>query len=54
MMQIRWSRLLINIIVWTTAEVTLNFIGLDTLADYSEFLNSRHQIIQVEPAITYR
>jgi len=36
-MQIRWKRLLLQSAVWLTAEVTLTLVGLDDLADYSEY-----------------
>lgn len=37
-MGIQWKRLWIRVIVWALAEIVLSTIGLDTLADYSEFL----------------
>ncbi len=37
-MQVQWKKLLVKIIVWLAAEILLNFLGLDTLADYSEFV----------------
>lgn len=37
-MKIRWKKLLFNSLIWITTEILLNCIGLDTLADYSEFL----------------
>ncbi len=40
-MQVQWKKLLAKIIVWLAAEILLNFLGLDTLADYSEFLFDR-------------
>lgn len=36
-MQVRWKRLLIQSIVWLSAEVILTSIGLDDLADYGEY-----------------
>jgi uncharacterized membrane protein len=33
-----------KIMIWLLAEVLLNFCGLDTLADYSEFIAKAHQI----------
>ncbi len=41
-MQVQWKKLLAKIIVWLAAEILLNFLGLDNLADYSEFLFVRH------------
>ncbi len=37
-MEIRWKRLLTKALIWLAAEIVLNTIGLDTLADYSEFV----------------
>ncbi len=38
-MQIKWKKLLRKTIVWLAAEIYLNFLGLDNLADYDEFIN---------------
>lgn len=43
-MQVQWKKLLAKIIVWLAAEILLNFLGLDTLADYSEFVFDRDSI----------
>ena len=32
------KRLIIKIVVWITAEIVLTIIGIDNLADYSEFV----------------
>ncbi|MBE9044827.1 hypothetical protein IQ255_10475 [Pleurocapsales cyanobacterium LEGE 10410] len=53
-MEIKWNKLIANIAVWTVAEITLNAIGLDTIADYSEFLTSKHQTIVIEQAIAHQ
>ncbi len=37
-MQVQWKKLLAITIVWLAAEISLSFLGLDTLADYSEFV----------------
>ena len=44
MMEIRWKKLLTNSLLWITAEILLNCLGLDTLADYSEFVFDRNVI----------
>jgi hypothetical protein len=45
--QVRWQKLLIQVFVWLAIEMFLNFLGLDTLANYSEFVFHRnHMIIQ--------
>lgn len=37
-MKARWKRLMLEITVWLVAEIVLNLLGLDNLADYSEFI----------------
>lgn len=37
-MKIRWKNVLIKTTVWLVAEIILNLLGLDDLADYSEFI----------------
>jgi hypothetical protein len=37
-MQVRWQQLMVKLTVWMAAEVILNLVGTDSLADYSEFL----------------
>jgi hypothetical protein len=37
-MKILQSKLLVKVAVWLCAELALNLVGLDDLADYSEFL----------------
>ncbi len=37
-MQIRWQKLFLKIVFWLSAEIALTCLGLDDLADYSEFL----------------
>ncbi len=44
-MRVRWRKLITQILIWLLAELLLNFIGLDDLADYSEFLFERDVII---------
>ncbi|MEM0980853.1 MAG: hypothetical protein AAGH78_11340 [Cyanobacteria bacterium P01_H01_bin.58] len=36
-MNIRWKRLLQQLAVWLTAEIILTLMGMDDLADYSEY-----------------
>lgn len=45
-MQVKWRKLIANIVAWAIAEIVLNFMGLDTLADYSEFIHDRYKIVQ--------
>ncbi|KKD39802.1 MAG: hypothetical protein WAN66_07280 [Limnoraphis robusta] len=37
-MEIRWKKFFIKTGIWVATEVWLNVLGLDNLADYSEFL----------------
>ncbi|MBE9215776.1 hypothetical protein IQ247_24440 [Plectonema cf. radiosum LEGE 06105] len=37
-MNIRWQKLLVKICFWLATEIVLNLIGIDDLADYSEFI----------------
>jgi hypothetical protein len=37
-MKLQWKKLLVKATVWLAAEIILNLIGLDNLADYSEFI----------------
>ena len=36
---------LVRIIVWLAAEIMLNFLGLDNMADYSEFIFEKNLIV---------
>lgn len=36
---------LVKIIVWLAAEILLNFVGLDNMADYSEYIFERNVIV---------
>lgn len=40
-METRWGNLIIKITIWLAAEVFLTAIGIDDIADYSEFLIHR-------------
>ena len=37
-MYIRWKKLFTNTLIWLAAEIILNSMGIDTLADYEEQL----------------
>ena len=41
MMEIRWHKLLGKFTIWLTLEIVLNLMGLDDIADYSEFIFER-------------
>ena len=46
-MNVRWKKLLAMTTVWLLTEISLNFIGLDDLADYGEFVFERNLIVQL-------
>ncbi|MEM9923403.1 MAG: hypothetical protein AAF915_06595 [Cyanobacteria bacterium P01_D01_bin.50] len=37
-MNIRWQKLLVKMSFWLATEIILNLVGMDDLADYSEFV----------------
>ena len=37
-MRVRWNKLLVNVAFWLTAEIVLTVLGLDTVADFGEFV----------------
>lgn len=43
-MQVYWQKLFAKMMFWLLAELVLNLVGLDNLADYSEFLLSGKQM----------
>ena len=45
-MQIKGKNLLAKAVVWLAAEILLNFLGLDNLADYSEFIFERNVLVR--------
>lgn len=40
-MEIQWKKLLWTTTFWLITEIVLNLLGLDNLADYSEFVFAR-------------
>ena len=46
-MEIRWKTLLTKSLIWLVAEIALNSLGLDTLADYSEFVFDKNEIVHL-------
>ncbi|MEM7581028.1 MAG: hypothetical protein AAF316_14520 [Cyanobacteria bacterium P01_A01_bin.80] len=40
-MRVKWKKLLVKSSAWLVTEVMLNAVGLDNIADYSEFMNSQ-------------
>ncbi len=50
-MKIYWKTLLVRITIWLVLEIGLNFLGLDSLADYSEFLfEKRFTLLKIKTA----
>ena len=45
-MKVQWKKLLVQTTLWLVAEIWLNFLGIDNLADYSEFIFEKHVIVQ--------
>ena len=43
-MNVRWKKLLVTTILWLVAEIWFNFLGIDDLVDYSEFIFERNEI----------
>lgn len=37
-MRIQWKQIVVKITFWLIVEIILNLLGLDNLADYSEFV----------------
>lgn len=46
-MEIEWKILFKKTLVWIVAEILLNCMGVDTLADYSEFLFDRNTLVHL-------
>ena len=43
---VQWKNLLVKTILWFVAEISLSYLEIDHLADYSEFIFERHIIKQ--------
>ncbi len=40
-MKVQWQKLLLIVTFWLTTEICFNFLGIDDVADYSEFLSNQ-------------
>jgi hypothetical protein len=40
-MEVRWQKLLLTVTFWLATEICFNFLGIDHLANYSEFISSQ-------------
>jgi hypothetical protein len=45
-MNARWDHIFSQMVIWLVAEIVLNLVGLDNLADYSEFVFNREIAMQ--------
>ena len=52
-MNVRWKKLLVKTTFWLVAEIWFGFLGIDNLADYSEFVFDRHEIVQLQNICSY-
>jgi hypothetical protein len=44
-MSSRWTQFFFKASIWIAAEIILNLLGLDNLADYSEFVFHQHEML---------
>lgn len=44
-MKIKWCKLIPKLLFWLSMEILLNFLNLDELADSSEFVDKRPQMM---------
>ncbi|MGB5634911.1 MAG: hypothetical protein WBM44_03985 [Waterburya sp.] len=51
-MKVKWSQLVLKIIVWLFAEMYLTVLGLDNLADYGEFVFQYKALVTIAEAST--
>jgi hypothetical protein len=53
-MNAKWQDRLIQVLIWLAIEITLNLLGLDNIADYSEFVFQQElvSVTPTHPAIT--
>jgi hypothetical protein len=47
LMPSRQQKIWIRMLMWLTAEILLNWVGFDHLADYSEFVFEKHSVVLV-------
>ncbi|MEM8808856.1 MAG: hypothetical protein AAGF01_22790 [Cyanobacteria bacterium P01_G01_bin.38] len=50
----KYQKVFARTLVWLTAEVILTLLGIDDLADYSEFIFERNAVVLQRRAITQR
>ncbi len=47
MVNVKWRKLILKGSLWLTLEIVFNCIGIDDIADYSEYIFERNQIAQI-------
>ena len=52
MQKIKWKKLLLETSIWFIAEIILSLIGIDDLADYSEFLLEQKSVAIIDRVMT--
>lgn len=50
-MKDQWQKLFLKLTAWLIVEILLNCLGLDNVADYSEFIFSYKNLCQVDRVI---
>ena len=50
-MKIKWQKLWVKTILWLGVEIILTLMGLDDLADYSEFLYELKEVASMEKTV---
>lgn len=45
-MNVHWKKLLVRIIFWLFTEIWFGSLGIDNLADYSEFVFEKSEVVQ--------
>lgn len=50
--KVRWQKLLVQGSLWLSAEILLGAVGLDNVADYSEFLIQNRLTTDVVEAVS--
>lgn len=44
-MNVRWKKFFFKLTFWLAMEICLNLLGLDDIADYSEFVFERNLVV---------
>ncbi len=52
MMKVKWRKLFVETSAWVTTEVMLNIVGLDNLADYSEYVFQSKALLDASEAFS--